>query len=195
MSHFQNLLPQDGAAFYIPNAIPEPEADTFLKTLTNEIPWQNDSVTIFGKTHITRRETAWFGDSDFAYTYSGSTKVALPWTDDLLKLKQIAEERSGESFNSCLLNFYHDGNDGMGWHSDNEKTLSADSSIVSLSLGAGRNFSFRHKTSKETVSLHLQNGSLLLMKPPTQQFWHHSLPKTKKVVEPRINLTFRKFIF
>ena len=132
-----------------------------------------------------------YGDADYEYTYSKTTKRALPWTIELLELKSIAEEITGEKFNSCLLNLYHNGNEGMTWHSDAEKDLKKNGAICSLSLGAERKFVFKHKQTKETVSLVLEHGSLLIMKDTTQTNWLHSLPTTKLINKPRINLTFR----
>ena len=167
------------------------EADEFFKNLLNDIQWQNDQLMMFGKKIITKRKVAWYGDEPFPYTYSKTTKTALPWTADLLRLKKIAEQQSGETFNSCLLNLYHDGSEAMSWHSDNEKDLKKDGAIGSLSFGAERKFAFKHRTSKETISTILHHGSLLLMKGTTQTHWLHRLPPTKKIHTPRINLTFR----
>ena len=125
------------------------------------------------------------------YTYSKTTKTALPWTSDLLEIRRVIEEKTKETFNSCLLNLYHSGEEGMGWHSDDEKDLQKYSAIASISLGAERKFVFKNKENKETVSLSLENGSLLLMQGKTQTHWLHRLPPTKKVNTPRINLTFR----
>jgi alkylated DNA repair dioxygenase AlkB len=112
----------------------------------------------------------------------------------LLELKKIAEEITGATFNSCLLNLYHNGNEGMAWHSDDEKSLGKNTAIASFSFGAERKFSLKHKKSKEAVSIILENGSLLLMKGTTQDNWLHCLPKAKKINAPRINLTFRTII-
>jgi alkylated DNA repair dioxygenase AlkB len=147
---------------------------------------------MFGKRITTARLVAWYGDEPFAYAYSGTCKRALSWNPLLRELKEKAEIFSGSSFNSCLLNFYQNGGEGMSWHSDDEKSLVPAACIASMSFGAVRKFSFKHKQSKEVVTRMLENGSLLLMEGETQQFWHHALPKTKKVIEPRINLTFRK---
>ena len=118
-------------------------------------------------------------------------RTALPWTDELLEIKRIVENQEPVEFNSCLLNFYHDGDDGMSWHSDNEKELEKNGVIASVSLGAERKFSFKHKRNKEKIDLILGNGSLLVMKEQIQTHWMHQLPKSKKISEPRINLTFR----
>ena len=128
------------------------------------------------------------------YTYSNTTKQALPWTEELSDLRQIVEQIAGTKFNSCLLNLYHSGNEGMGWHSDDEESIQPNSTIASLSLGAERKFSFKHKQTKQTTSLVLEHGSFLIMKDATQTYWLHSLPKSKNISGPRINLTFRTMI-
>ena len=186
-----NLLPYDGVASYHGPVLGNCEAWDYFEALRVTVPWKHDEVVIFGKHHVTAREVAWYGDSDFPYTYSGATKRALPWTRELAALKCLVEKLTGAIYNSCLLNLYHDGKEGMGWHSDDEKTLVKDASIASISLGAERKFAFKHKRTKETVSLMLEHGSLLEMKGRTQTFWLHRLPPSTRVAEPRINLTFR----
>jgi alkylated DNA repair dioxygenase AlkB len=190
-SENDNLLPFDGTALYHGLFLSAAEADRFFDRLLETIAWQSDEVIVFGKRHITQRKVAWYGDESYAYTYSGTTREALPWTPELLELKQQVEERTGSVYNSCLLNRYHSGEEGMGWHSDDEKMLQPNGSIASVSLGAERKFAFKHKRTGETVSLLLDHGSLLEMKGETQRYWLHSLPKTKKVKRERINLTFR----
>ena len=187
----KNLLPEDGTVNYYGKILEEEKANQFYLKLLNEIEWRNDEAVIFGKKIITKRKVAWYGDENFEYTYSNSTKKALKWTPELLELKKLTEEKTGEKFNSCLLNLYHDGNEGMAYHSDGEKDLKKNGAIASLSFGAERKFSFKHKTTKEKVELTLANGSLLVMKGETQKFWLHRLPPTKKIFTPRINLTFR----
>ena len=147
---------------------------------------------MFGEIITTSRKVAWIGDPNCSYTYSGVKKLPEPWTPELLMIKNKVEKLTGVQFNSCLLNLYHNGNEGMGWHSDNEPELDQSAPIVSISLGGMRKFSFKHKLDKTSISLFLENGSALIMQPPTQEFWNHSLLKTKKTVGPRINLTFRK---
>lgn len=186
-----NLLPHDGEVHYYGKLFCKQEADHYFDYLLNTIEWKNDEAIIFGKKIITKRKVAWYGDTDFEYTYSKITKRALCWTKELLALKLIAEERSGETYNSCLLNLYHTGDEGMAWHSDGEKDLKKNGAIASLSFGAQRKFAFKHKTTKETVSIILEHGSLLVMKGSTQTNWLHRLPPTKLVKSPRINLTFR----
>ncbi|HBW81787.1 MAG TPA: alpha-ketoglutarate-dependent dioxygenase AlkB [Sphingobacterium sp.] len=146
---------------------------------------------IFGNEIVTKRKVALYGDQAFEYSYSNTTKRALPWTKELLELKKIAEEQTQETYNSCLLNLYHNGDEGMAWHSDGEKDLKKHGAIASLSFGAERKFAFKHKTSKEKIDLILGHGSLLVMKGLTQTYWLHRLPPTKKAFSARINLTFR----
>ena len=186
-----NILPKDGEANYYGKILNNENTQYYYDYLFNNIPWENDKAIIFGKLIITKRKVAWYGDQPFKYTYSKTTKSALPWTKELLALKEIVENKAGETFNSCLLNLYHSGEEGMAWHSDGEKDLKKNGAIGSLSFGADRKFSFKHKLTKQTVSVHLEKGSLLVMKGTTQTNWLHRLPPTKKVKIPRINLTFR----
>lgn len=188
--HF-NWLPKDGTVNYYGKILTKEEADYFYLNLLEKIDWKNDEAIIFGKKILTKRKVAWHGDKDFNYTYSKSTKTALPWSEELLLLKNKIEEKTGEKFNSCLLNLYHDGSEGMAYHSDAEKDLKKNGAIASLTLGAERKFSFKHKTSGERIDLFLEHGSLLIMKDETQTNWLHRLPPTKKIRTPRINLTFR----
>jgi alkylated DNA repair dioxygenase AlkB len=186
-----NILPADGIVNYYGMVMMKKDPEFYLDKLLNNIEWKNDEAVIFGRHLITKRKVAWYGDNDFEYTYSNRTKYALPWTEELLELKKIAEKFCKTKFNSCLLNLYHNGDEGMAWHSDDEKTLAKDSSIASLSFGAERKFSLKHKQTKQTISILLENGSLLEMKGATQKYWLHCLPKSKKITQPRVNLTFR----
>ncbi len=190
----ENLLPKDGTVNYYGKIFNGEEADFYYQYLFKEIPWKHDEAVIFGKLIETRRKVAWFGEKPFEYTYSGRTKHADIWTPELLNLKKKVEKISGEKFNSCLLNLYHDGSEGMAYHSDGEKDLKKNGAIASVTFGAERKFSFKHKNSKEKVDIYLENGSLLIMKDETQTFWLHRLPPTKKVLSPRINLTFRTIV-
>ncbi|MDA0749245.1 MAG: alpha-ketoglutarate-dependent dioxygenase AlkB [Verrucomicrobia bacterium] len=190
----ENLLPKDGIVKYYGAILSWESADEYFKRLLKSIDWNHDEVRIAGKRLTTKRKVAWHGDHPFAYSYSGTSKTAQAWTTELLELKSLVEEKSGETFNSCLLNLYHDGSEGMSWHSDAEKALKKNGAIGSLSLGAERKFSFKHKTTKETTSMMLEHGSFLIMQGTTQTFWQHCLPPTKKVNAPRINLTFRSFV-
>ncbi len=187
----RNLLPHDGTVNYYGPVMQLGDADQYFNSLLQNIEWKNDEAIIFGKKIITKRKVAWYGEQPFSYTYSKTTKTALPWTNDLLALKEIIECETNETFNSCLLNLYHDGSEGMAWHSDGEKDLKKNGAIGSLSFGAERKFSFKHKRTKEAVSQILHHGSLLVMKDTTQTSWLHRLPPTKTVHTPRINLTFR----
>jgi len=187
----QTIINKDGIAIYTDSLIPAEKSELFLLQLSKNIQWKNDESVIFGKHYITRRKTAWYGDRPFNYTYSKIKRTALPWTNELLEIKHIVENNESTKFNSCLLNFYHDGDDGMGWHSDNEKELEKNGVIASVSLGVERKFSFKHKRTAEKIHLMLKNGSLLVMKGQIQAHWLHQLPKSKKIKKPRINLTFR----
>lgn len=188
------ILPFDGIVNYYGKVFSQRQSDHYLELLLQNVEWKNDEAVIFGKRIITKRKVAWYGDREFEYTYSNITKRALPWTGELLELKTITETISGEKFNSCLLNLYHSGDEGMAWHSDAEKDLLKDGAIGSLSFGAERNFSFKHKQTSKTVSLTLEHGSLLIMAGTTQTYWLHRLPPTKTITKPRVNLTFRTIV-
>lgn len=190
----KNLLPADGVVNYFGKLFSRKEADHYLEKLLTGIEWKNDEAIIFGNLITTKRKVAWYADDQFEYTYSNITKTALPWTEELAELKLITEQRTGEMFNSCLLNLYHSGDEGMAWHSDGEKDLKKNGAIGSLSFGAERKFSFKHKQTKQTVSLVLEHGSLLVMKGSTQTHWLHRLPPTTKTTKPRVNLTFRTIV-
>jgi alkylated DNA repair dioxygenase AlkB len=186
-----NILNKDGVVNYYGKILSSEEANQYFGLLMQNILWEKDEVIIFGKHITTKRKVAWYGDSEYLYTYSNAMKRALAWTKELSELKQIVEKYAGIKFNSCLLNLYHNGNEGMGWHSDDEKPLGKNNTIASLSFGAERKFSFKHKQTKQIVSLVLEHGSLLIMMDATQSNWLHSLPKSKNIIQPRINLTFR----
>lgn len=187
-----NLLPNDGLVRHFGPVLSPEESTKIRDRLLATMPWAHDELVMFGKRVVTSRKVAWFGDPGLSYTYSGSTKRPLGWIPPLTELRELVERLSGSIFNSCLLNLYHRGSEGMGWHSDDESSIVADSCIASLSFGAQRRFSFRHKRTKERVDVMLEHGSLLLMEGETQRHWQHCLPKSAKVSEPRINLTFRR---
>jgi alkylated DNA repair dioxygenase AlkB len=189
-----NLLTKDGSAEYLPEVLTEFHSANLMHQLQTSLAWEPDQLILFGKKITTRRKVAWIGDPHCAYTYSGVKKSPQAWTPELLLIKNQMEELAQSEFNSCLLNLYHDGEDGMGWHSDNEKELDPNAPIASLSLGAQRKFAFRHKEDKTTIHLYLENASVLIMRSPTQIFWQHALLKSKKVSTSRINLTFRKIL-
>lgn len=187
----KNWLPYDGTVKYYGKLLCREQADFYFKRLLENIEWQNDEAVIFGKKIITKRKVAWYGEHPYEYTYSNTTKYALPWTKELLELKELIERETGETFNSCLLNLYHTGEEGMAWHSDGEADLKKNGAIGSLSFGAERKFAFKHKQTKGKVELLLEHGSLLVMKDITQTFWLHRLPPSKKISTARVNLTFR----
>lgn len=188
----ENILPQDGGLFYYGKIFSSAQANNYLQYLLEEIPWQHDEAFVFGNKILTKRKVAWYGDEGFRYTYSGATKHAIPWSKTLLGLKNIIEEKSGAIYNSCLMNLYHNGEEGVGWHSDDEKSLTENAAIASLSFGAERKFSFRHKSLDKKLSVLLEHGSLLIMQDEIQKFWKHAILKSTKIKEPRVSLTFRK---
>ena len=187
-----NLLPSDGQVNYHPFAFSKEEIESHFHDLSTEIQWQQDVVKLFGKTYITDRKVAWYAEKPFIYRYSGQSKIALPFSPTLLDIKSRVEKLTGSEYDACLLNYYHNGSEGMGWHSDNEKSIRPNSSIASVSLGVTRKFQFKHKTQGLKLDLILDSGSVLDMRGETQEFWMHALPKSKKVLGTRINLTFRK---
>lgn len=189
-----NLLPYDGEALYWKSVFSSTLSNNCYTNLMNEINWKHDELTMFGRHIVTKRMVAWYGDQALAYKYSNKTKIAMLWTPGLKLIKEQIELISGHTYNSCLLNLYHNGEEGMGWHSDNEKQLKENGAIASVSFGAPRKFTMKHKATKEKISLELDSGSLLLMRGSIQKHWLHSLPLSKKIKEARINLTFRTII-
>jgi alkylated DNA repair dioxygenase AlkB len=187
-----NLLPKDGEVIYFGVVFQQEEIESLFSKLQNEIEWKNDQALIYGKLITTKRKVAWYANKEFSYTYSKVTKTALLFPQWLIELKEKVESLTQVKYNSCLLNFYSDGGEGMTYHSDAEKELKKNGSIASLSFGAERNFVFKHKISGEKISVFLESGSLLEMKGETQTHWLHALPTTKKVNTLRINLTFRQ---
>jgi alkylated DNA repair dioxygenase AlkB len=196
----KSLFPKDKFQFNIPNADIEyypnffesNRANELFEKLKNEIPWQQDDITVFGKTYSQPRLTALFGNEGKPYAYSNIVMQPNPWNTLLLFIKNEVEEICQEKFTTVLLNLYRDGKDSNGWHADNEKELGQNPVIASLSLGAERSFHLRHNTIKEQkLKINLEHGSLLLMKGETQHFWKHQISKTAKPIGLRINLTFR----
>lgn len=170
------------------------ESNALFSSLLENTSWRQDEIKIFGKNILQPRLSAIYGDDGVTYTYSGLKMPVNSWTEELLVLKNKVEEKSSAKFNLTLINLYRDGNDSMGWHSDDEKELGKNPVIASLSLGESRNFKFRPKKNNQEgspFSIHLNNGSLLIMKDETQHYWQHSISKSKKVFKSRINLTFR----
>ncbi|MGH1481596.1 MAG: alpha-ketoglutarate-dependent dioxygenase AlkB family protein [Geminicoccales bacterium] len=185
-----NLLPIDGEAFLVDQALSPDIADQAFADLLETIDWRQETAALFGRKIPLPRLTAWYGDG--GYAYSGIRHEPAPMTPALLALKSEAEALSGQGFNSVLINLYRDGRDSMGWHSDDEPVLGDEPIIASLSLGATRRFQLKHRHADERVSLDLAHGSCLVMQGRCQACWRHQLPKTKKQVLPRINLTFRR---
>ena len=192
-----NLLPYDGKVNDLGIVIDYPSA--LYYALLTTLPWQSDIVTLFGKTHVTTRQIVWMGDSTASYQYSGHRRQAIEWTDSVFHVKHHIERQLlkigiNTHFNSCLLNYYPSGDDGMGYHADDEKELGNQPVIASLSLGATRKFVLKHKKTQDKVELYLESGQLIVMHGETQKCWKHTVTKTKTVLEGRISLTFRQMI-
>lgn len=190
----RQIVNKDGYVYLIERFIPADIADRYCQSLLQDVLWQEEHYTIYGKTVAAPRLVAWYGDPDATYSYSGISHTPLPWVPLLIELKNLVEQKSQHSFNSVLCNLYRNGQDSMGWHADKEPELGTNPYIASLSFGATRLFKFRHLKTKDTIDVLLENGSLLLMGGELQYHWRHSLPKTTKVNQPRINLTFRKIV-
>ncbi|GAB4144604.1 MAG: alpha-ketoglutarate-dependent dioxygenase AlkB [Bacteroidia bacterium] len=189
MKHLQ-IIP--GMLKYFPNMFGEQESVVLFKNLQHTLLWQEKSIIIFGREVMQPRLVAWYGDEGIAYTYSGKTLTALPWTAELMQIKDRVEAVSGETFNSVLCNYYRYGQDSMGWHSDDEKELGEEPVIASVSFGAERKFVLKEKNGSDKTELMLENGTLLLMYGKCQQHYKHALPKSMRVSQGRINLTFRR---
>jgi alkylated DNA repair dioxygenase AlkB len=189
----QNLLPKDGEVYYYPDFFTKEESDRLFQELKTRVNWKQEPIKIFGREVMQPRLTAWYGDDDKPYSYSGITMHPEPWTPALDLIKERIEEVSGTRFTSALLNYYRNQQDSMGWHRDNEKELGPNPIIGSVSFGEAREFQFRHYYDKSIKqALLLTHGSFLLMKGSTQHYWEHALPKRSRVLGGRINLTFRK---
>ena len=168
------------------------ESQVFLDTFINEIPWIQEDIPMYGKLVKTPRLTAWYGDRDKEYIYSGTQHFPIPWTNELLEIKEKIEPVAGVKFNSVLLNYYRDANDSVAWHSDDESELGVNPIIASVSFGQVRRFDIRHKQDRDRkYSIYLENGSLLIMKGDLQHNWVHQIPKSTKPLKARVNLTFR----
>lgn len=190
----KNWLPYDGTLRYWGKILNDKECDFYYEKLLQEITWKNDEAVIFGKHIVTKRKVAWYADKSYEYTYSNINRKALVWTKLLLELKTLVEEKTKQQYNSCLLNLYHNGQEGMAWHGDDEKDLLPNGSIASLSFGATRKFAVKHRKTKHKEVFLLRSGDLLEMKDEIQVHWVHNIPTTKKVFSPRINLTFRQML-
>ena len=183
--------------YYKRKLIEEDESkDMYKKLLDNEIEWEKREVKIYGKTFEQPRLISYMAsESRLNYKYSGLRLVPKDFTPTVIKIKELVEKESGESFNSCLLNFYRDGSDHVSWHSDNEKEYGKEPTIASFTLGTERDFILKEKVNNDNkVKIKLENGSLLIMSGRTQDEWLHQIPKRAGVKTGRINLTFRKII-
>jgi alkylated DNA repair dioxygenase AlkB len=189
---FITVLNDDGTLLYLPDYI-----NYKIEAITKDLLWRNDPITMFGKTYPQPRMTAWYGEAGLVYTYSKIKMVATGWTPLLLEIKNRLEKDLDTSFNSVLVNYYRDGSDHMSYHSDSEKELGINPTIASISLGEIRRFQLKHKfiKTKKTLSLELEDGSLVVMKDEIQHFWNHKITKSTKVLGPRLNLTFRNILF
>jgi alkylated DNA repair dioxygenase AlkB len=184
----------DAQIRYYPSFFSPKKSSFFLEYLQESIQWKQNTIKMYGKENPIPRLEAWYGDSGKSYAYSGIQMDPIPWTDELKEIKSTVELESGIKFNSVLINFYRDGKDRVAWHSDNEKELGQNPVIGSVSFGAERNFKLRHKKYKLNglkKEILLKHGSFLLMQGSTQHHWMHEIPRTAKLIGPRINLTFR----
>ena len=188
-------LPDADVTLY-PSLFEIAESDRLFQELLTKTEWRHDAIQIYGRQIPLPRLTAWYGDEGASYTYSGIEMNPAPWTAALLSIKDRIEAAAGVSFNSVLLNLYRDGRDGVAWHQDNERELGKNPVIGSVSFGETRTFQLRHRSRKDLgiVNIDLSHGSFLLMKGTTQHFWRHRLPKTPRVLKPRMNLTFRRIV-
>lgn len=182
---------KNGEYIYIANFFDKEESNLFFNKLRENILWKQESMNMYGKKINFPRLTAWYGESDKPYSFSGITLTPNPWTTEILDIKNKIEPLCGGTFNSVLFNLYRNGSDSISWHTDAEKELGENPVIASVNFGASRKFQLRHKNTKEKIELELEHGSLLIMRGELQHFWQHQVPKTKRKVGERINLTFR----
>lgn len=185
------LVENDGQLFLEPGFLAAPEALALVDRLTRDLAWTEESIRIYGKTVRSPRLVCWYGDQGAVYTYSGIVHHPLPWHPLLADLRTRLEETTGQSFNGVLCNLYRNGNDAMGWHADSEKELGPRPCLASLSIGETRVFRVHHRKSGKRHSIDLENGSLIIMRGEFQRYWRHSVPRSKKTTQPRINLSFR----
>ena len=186
----------DGDIRFVAGFLTRAESAACFSELLDLVEWEQHIIRIRGREIASPRLSAWYGDPDARYRYSGLSLDPRPWLPPTLALKARVETICAVPFNSVLLNLYRDGSDSMGWHSDDEPELGERPVIASLSLGETRRFRLRHRRRRDLdpVALDLESGSLLIMQGDTQRFWKHQIPKTKRTVGPRINLTFRSIV-
>ena len=190
-NEFEIIHIQDGEYIYAPNFFSKDESDLYFKILLNEINWKQQAINMYGKSINFPRLTAWYGDNDKPYSFSGIVLEPESWIQSLLEIKHLIETKSSTVFNSVLLNLYRNGNDSISWHTDAEKELGRNPIIASVNFGATRKFQLLHNVTNEKAELNLSHGSLLIMQGELQHHWLHQVPKTKQLVKERINLTFR----
>jgi alkylated DNA repair dioxygenase AlkB len=174
-----------------PQAFEPSTSDKWLAQLSDQLAWEQRTITLFGKTHLQPRLVAWYGDRGARYRYSRQTLEPMPWVEPLSDIRQRCEAYASAPFNGVLCNLYRDGEDAMGWHADNEPELGEQPTIASVSLGVPRRFDLRHRATGVTIRTELPHGSLLIMSGRTQENWLHQIPRSKRVSGLRINLTFR----
>ena len=185
---------ENGSYIFLPNYFSASESDVLLSKLKNNIDWKQESMNMYGKQLNFPRLTAWYGDSDKPYSFSGITLSPQPWNEELLEIKNKIEPKASVNFNSVLLNRYRNGSDSISWHTDAEKELGKNPLIASVSFGATRKFQLRHILTKEKIEIELTHGSLLIMQGELQHFWQHQIPKTTQNITERISLTFRHIL-
>ena len=189
---FEKLNMKNAEVLYFKNFFSQNESNAYFNSLLKNTNWQQDYITVFGKTHLQPRLTAFYATNSKTYSYSNIIMTPNPFDGAILEIKKAIENQLKTEFTSCLANLYRSGQDSNGWHADDEKELGKNPTIASVTFGEERIFHFKHKyDTSEKLKLTLHHGSLLLMKGETQHFWLHQIPKTKKQVAPRINLTFR----
>jgi alkylated DNA repair dioxygenase AlkB len=181
----------NGEYLFYPNFFSKSDSDFYLQKLKENIDWKQESMNMYGKQVNFPRLTAWYGDNDKPYSFSGITLNPKPWNTELNEIKQKIEPLSNVCFNSVLLNQYRNGNDSISWHTDAEKELGLNPVIASVNFGATRKFQLRHIHTRNKLEIELTHGSLLIMQGELQHYWQHQVPKTSKIVGERINLTFR----
>lgn len=191
----QNLLPLDGELYYYSNFLSSEQSHFFFEIIKAKVHWEQPIIKLFGKNYLSPRLTAWYGDSNAVYKYSGVINIPQNWFKELWDLKCLVENFIGKEFNSVLINWYRNEKDSMGWHSDDEKELGKNPIIASVSLGTTRKMIFRHrKNKKQKFTICLENGSLLLMQGSIQHYWEHAIPKETQPCSGRMNLTFRNVL-
>lgn len=191
LDHIELELPPTKADFY-PNFLSKKQADYLLKSLIENVDWNQEYINFMGKVSPIPRLTYWYSKENREYTYSGIKVLPIPFPEAIKRLNKLVEEKSGYKFNSVLLNFYRNGDDKVSWHADDEKSLGEVVNIASISVGAERDFQFKSKHNPDDKKdINLTHGSLLIMHNPIQEHWLHQIPVRKKISEPRINLTFR----